>query len=406
MIKHDDLFKDTTMTFGEHLDELRVCLFKAVVGLAIGVAIGLYFGDRVVHVIQAPLEQALAVYYEDNGLKRYESWAAERAAHKPDPLPVPYTQEQLKALVKNEGLLFDIMLIDPQQAVAEAQQHMRNWDAAVQASAVGIAPTTADAATTKSSTAAPEAPIDSSEKLPEGSPAKGAKDEEPPLSPEAVQAGLEIRQRLTPIFVFHPVNEDARIRAKAMGITETFSIWLKASLVLGVVISSPWVFFQIWSFVAAGLYPHEKKYVYMFMPFSLGLFLAGAATAYWFVFAPVLNFLLSYNTSLHIDPEPRIGEWLGFVLLLPLGFGVSFQLPLVMLFLERIGIFSVRAYIDKWRIAVLVIFVISAVLTPADPYSILFMACPLTLLYFGGMLLCQYLPRAGGSGPLDEAPGR
>lgn len=391
MKPHEDLFKDTTMTFGEHLDELRVSLFKAVLGLAIGVGIGLFFGDRVVHFIQRPLENALAIYYEDNSLKLYDLWVSDRAEQDPN-LPVPYSKDEIKALVKSEGLLFDIVLIDPEQAMTEAQQRTRQLGAALQTSAVGVTPAAAPA----EKAAAPATESASSE---------SEKKEAEKLTPAAVEAGAAIRNRLTPVFTFHSVGEDSRIRAKAMGITETFSIWLKASIVLGVVISSPWVFFQIWSFVAAGLYPHEKKYVYMFMPFSLGLFLAGAATAYWFVFEPVLGFLLGYNASLHIDPEPRIGEWLGFVLLLPLGFGVSFQLPLVMLFLERIGIFTVRTYLDKWRIAVLVIFIISAVLTPADPYSILFMACPLTMLYFMGLLLCRYLPR-GTRGPLDEAPGR
>lgn len=391
MIKHDDLFKDTTMTFGEHLDELRVCLFKAVVGLAIGVAIGLYFGEYVVHFIQGPLEKALATYYADSSVDKYKAWAAQREA---DGKHVPYTQAEIETLVQKHGMLFEILSIDPYQVATEVQQRFPQLSAAAGASAVGVAntPSTVTPATTTPSTT---------------SPAEGAAaDESKPTSEAAETAKPPIFDRITPVFVFHKANEDPRIRAKAMSITESFSIWLKASLVLGVVISSPWVFFQIWSFVAAGLYPHEKKYVYTFMPFSLGLFLAGAATAYWFVFAPVLGFLLGYNASLHIDPEPRIGEWLGFVLLLPLGFGVSFQLPLVMLFLERIGIFSVRNYLDKWRIAVLVIFVLSAVLTPADPYSILFMAVPLTLLYFGGLLLCQYLPRSAGRGPLDEAPGR
>jgi sec-independent protein translocase protein TatC len=84
-----------------------------------------------------------------------------------------------------------------------------------------------------------------------------------------------------------------------------------------------------------------------------------------------------------------------------LGFGVSFQLPLVMLFLERIGIFDVPAYLEKWRVAILVIFVLSMVISPGgDPYSMLLMAIPLTFLYFGGILLCKYLPK--GRSPFDE----
>jgi sec-independent protein translocase protein TatC len=183
------------------------------------------------------------------------------------------------------------------------------------------------------------------------------------------------------------------VRTIALNAQEVFMIWMKAALVTGAVIASPWIFYQIWVFVAAGLYPHEKNYVYLYLPISIGLFLAGAALAFFFVFEPVLNFLFSFNKWMNIDPDPRIGEWLGFVLMLPLGFGVSFQLPLVMLFINRIGLVSTQMYIEKWRIAVLAIFVISMILTPADPISMLLMAVPLTILYFGGIGMCMWMPR-------------
>jgi sec-independent protein translocase protein TatC len=80
-------------------------------------------------------------------------------------------------------------------------------------------------------------------------------------------------------------------------------------------------------------------------------------------------------------------------MILPVGFGLGFQLPLVMLFLERIGVFTVRSYLKQWRIAVLVIFVLAAILTPPDAYSMLLLAFSLTFLYFGGILLCKVLPR-------------
>jgi len=84
---------------------------------------------------------------------------------------------------------------------------------------------------------------------------------------------------------------------------------------------------------------------------------------------------------------------MSFVLILPVGFGIGFQLPLVMLFLERIGVIDAGTYAAQWRLAVVVIFVVSAILTPADPYSLLFLAVPLCLLYFGGLMLCRLLPR-------------
>jgi len=94
-----------------------------------------------------------------------------------------------------------------------------------------------------------------------------------------------------------------------------------------------------------------------------------------------------------INPTPRISEWMSFVLMLPLGFGISFQLPLVMLFLERIGIFTVEVYLSKWRIAILVIAIISMFLTPSDPGSMLLMGVPLVILYFVGIAMCRYMPK-------------
>ncbi len=170
-------------------------------------------------------------------------------------------------------------------------------------------------------------------------------------------------------------------------------MFVKVALVLGFLVASPFIFFFVWEFVAAGLYPHEKGFVYTFLPFSLGLFLGGALFAYFVVLNYVLDWLFWFNEITSIAPEPRMNEWLGFVLVLPVGFGLSFQLPLVMFFLERIGVMTISGYILKWRLAVLVILVISMLLTPADPTSMILMAVPLIALYFGGILLCRLMPR-------------
>lgn len=332
MKQDEDLFADTTMTFGEHLDELRTALLKAVAGLAIGMLLGLLVGDKMVGLISKPLHDALVTYYQVGAVDKYPEL---RAEIEQQGFTLDYTPEQVNELVNEKGMIYEIRYVDERQIATKADK------------------------------AAAKAP------------------------PETAK-GVSLR----PVMLWHPVEQDDRTRLITLSASEAFSIWMKASLVIGVILSSPWVFYHVWTFVAAGLYPHEKRYVHVFLPFSLGLFLLGAATAYIFVFQPVLNFLLKFNHWLNLDPDPRMSEWLSFVLLLPLGFGASFQLPLVMLFLERIGIFEVSSYIKQWRMAVLVIFVLSAVLTPADPYSLLLMAVPLCFLYFGGIWLCRLMPRA------------
>jgi len=339
--RDEDLFADSTMTFGEHLEELRSCLFRAVIGLAIGFVLGLFVGNHVVTFIQEPLKDALTNYY----IQKSES---DIARHRDRLLEAGYTESDnpgsLEQLASKEGLVFREVLVNPRELLA----HLKK-----------VAP----------------------ERFPE--------------APDAGNdAGGEFSSKdLVPLHLWHPIAEDARIQTKSLNAHEAFVIWIKASLLVGALLSSPWVFYQVWMFVAAGLYPHEKQYIHVFLPFSLGLFFLGAAMAFFFVFEPVLTFLFSFNQMLGIDPDPRISEWLGFVLVLPLGFGISFQLPLVMLFLERIGIFDVEAYRSKWRMAILVIAVMSMMLTPADPTSMMLMLVPLTVLYFGGILLCKWMPR-------------
>jgi sec-independent protein translocase protein TatC len=195
--------------------------------------------------------------------------------------------------------------------------------------------------------------------------------------------------RLKPVRLWRKVST----KVETLNIQEGFMIWLKAALITGLVVGSPGIFWHIWHFVAAGLYPHERKYVYVFLPMSLGLFLAGVCLAFFVIFGLVIEFLLNANSSLGTDLSPRLNEYVSFALILPLGFGIAFQLPLVMVFLNRIGMFTTATYLKQWKIAVLVIAFLSMVLTPGgDIYSMAGMGLPLILLYFLGIALCKYLP--------------
>ena len=171
-------------------------------------------------------------------------------------------------------------------------------------------------------------------------------------------------------------------------VQEAFMTYLKVSLIASIVFASPWIFFQIWQFVAAGLYQHERKFVYIYGTMSLLLFIAGAAFCFYAVFPFVLEFLLGFNSNIGVTPQIRLSEWISFAVMLPLMFGISFQLPLVMRFLTAISIFDVAVYRSKRRLAILVIAFLSMVLTPADPFSMLLMMIPLILLYELGIVLC------------------
>jgi sec-independent protein translocase protein TatC len=179
---------------------------------------------------------------------------------------------------------------------------------------------------------------------------------------------------------------------------EPFMVWVKAGLILGAVFSSPMVLYHLWSFVAAGLHSHERRYVYIYLPVSVGLFVAGVVLAFFVVLHFVIAFLLEFNGSMDVAVEPRLTYYVNFVLLLPLGFGIAFQLPIVMLFLQRIGLFETQAYVDSWKIAILVIFVIAMIVTPADVTSMVALAVPLVFLYMLGIIMCLFIPRGRGLG--------
>ena len=314
----DDLFSDTTMSFGEHLEELRGVLVKSAIALGICFLIGLYFANKVVMQIQSPLKQALEEYALETA--RLEGEAGK--------IPKAQLKKQLEA-----RLLPDSVQIDAQDLLRNLQE---------------------------------KAPDLFTQKI---------------KLPDELQT-LKVRTWKT-----------AETSVKTLNAHEAFMIWMKAGFIFGFILASPWIFYFIWSFVAAGLYPHEKKYIHIYLPFSLALFISGAALAFLFVFEPVLSFLFSFNRAMEIDPDPRISEWMSFVLFLPLGFGLAFQLPLIMLFIQRLGIVTIETFISKWRIAVLIIFGLSMFLTPADPISMLMMAIPLCCLYVLGILLCKWMPR-------------
>ena len=452
----EDLFRESTMTFGEHLEELRQSLFRALLGLAVGVVIGLIFGNWVVMLIQRPLEKALTEHYIRLSQREVaQQIRALRAAG----VETPFTEEAASQFVVSKQVLAEEYLVSPRELVvqfASALQAMRKRWEEDQNAVVSLKkflesreplphdtnrlaqllrgfdvlesrwPAVLGEMAIKTSSGQPTGLLSTKEiaKLKEMVVSGGAISDEAReklvdalgrvssqiekgiatfhrehgnltslASVALLEPGRVDDSELMHVFLWRPAKEDPRVRARSLSAHEAFAIYMKASFLFGAIISSPWVFYQIWSFVAAGLYRHERRFVYIFLPFSLALFLAGAALAFVYVFEPVLTFLFQFNDWLGIQLEPRISEWLSFVLILPLGFGIGFQLPLVMLFLERIGIFTLQDYWSQWRIAVVVIFIIAAILTPPDPSSQLLMAIPLCLLYFGGMALCKFFPR-------------
>lgn len=363
----EDMFNDTRMSFGEHLEDLRIHLIRAGLGFVIGMLFALIFlGKPVLDIITKPVEQQLREYY-----KRTESQRIRKL------------REYIEEAKGLNGLQFSQLIdIRPLRAALQGDQGH------------DVAAPVVDAAKELLDDLGVDDVLDNA--LVDKNPWV-----EVPVRIGNPQAYLEALQKMKPYF--DPPT------MKTFTIIETVMVYFKVGLLTGLVLSSPWVFWQIWSFIAAGLYPNEKRLVHHYMPFSLLLFLSGVVLCEVFVIPKAIAALLWFNEWLGVDPELRLADWLDFAIMLPVVFGVSFQTPLVMMFFNKIGILDVTVYREKRRIAWFLMAVFAAVITPTpDPYNMCLLWVPMGLLYELGIILCEWQQRNspdsffGEEAPHDE----
>jgi sec-independent protein translocase protein TatC len=183
------------------------------------------------------------------------------------------------------------------------------------------------------------------------------------------------------------MGEEARMMSIAPA--EGFASYMKITFIAGLIITSPWVFYQLWMFIAAGLYPHERRYVQTTVPFSATLFVGGALFFLFVVAKITIRFLVFFNeTVLNVDSRFTFPNYISFVTLLMLVFGLAFQTPIAIFILNKTGLVSIKTFTKSRRYVILAVFVIGAVLTPPEPVSQITLAVPLYALFELGILLC------------------
>ena len=176
------------------------------------------------------------------------------------------------------------------------------------------------------------------------------------------------------------------------GVAEGFFTYMKVGFIAGFILASPFVLYQVWAFVAPGLYKNEKRYVVPFVFLGTFFFALGIIFGY-FVALPVgFQFLLSYAKDV-IKPLPSIREYLSFSVKFLLAFGLVFQFPVVLLLLARIGVVDAKMLVHQRKYAILLIFILAAVVTPPDIISQVLMALPLMGLYELSVLLVRLFGR-------------
>lgn len=184
--------------------------------------------------------------------------------------------------------------------------------------------------------------------------------------------------------MMHALPEGSKMIAT--GVITPFMVPMKVTMMLAVIISLPWVLYQAWAFVAPGLYTHEKRLVAPLVISSSLLFIAGVAFCYFFVFGTVFKFINEFAPK-SISVAPDIENYFDFVMTMCLAFGLTFEVPVVVVVLVRMGLVTVEKLKLIRPYVIVGAFVIAAVVTPPDIMSQLFLAVPLCLLYEVGILV-------------------
>jgi len=181
----------------------------------------------------------------------------------------------------------------------------------------------------------------------------------------------------------------------ATGVITPFLVPLKVGLMAAFLLALPYVLYQVWGFIAPGLYTHEKRLALPLVFGSTLLFLAGVAYCYFVVFNMVFHFIIQFAPK-SITPAPDIEAYLSFVLTMFAAFGITFEIPLIQVVLVRTGVVTVAKLKDIRSYVIVGAFVVAAIVTPPDVVSQLLLAIPMCLLYEGGILLAQLIDRFFG----------
>lgn len=162
-------------------------------------------------------------------------------------------------------------------------------------------------------------------------------------------------------------------------VTEGVSVFFRVSLTVGIILASPYVIAQLWIFIAAGLKPSERRVFYLLFPFAVALFITGVAFAYFIMLPVAVPFLIEF---LNIRATPTLDDYVQFVTTILIWVGISFEIPLIVFGLAKAKLINAKTLAQNWRIAIVLIAVLSAIITPTpDPINMGIVAAPLFLLY-------------------------
>ena len=303
---------DTTMSLGDHLEELRARLILAILGLLVGTVFCLFFGKQIISFIEGPYDRIMKGYAEEKVEEFQTPW------------------------VYLSDVFFSNMLraIESDPNAPEIDPNVVTYAHNIYADTVALL----------------------------------VKD------PNYVAAVAE-------------VHSSASGKLTVLAPADAFTGFMKISLIAGLIMSSPWVFYHLWMFVAAGLYTNERRYVRIAVPFSTALFVIGALF-FLLVVAPLsLKFFLGFGHYIGVSSNWTFEKYVSFVTMLMLVFGLGFQTPIAIFVLNRTGLVSIAALKNSRKYVIVGMFALAAVATPPDVISQITLAIPLYALFELGILL-------------------
>jgi len=316
------------MSFLEHLDELRRRLIHSFIFVFLAASISWFFADRIYNFLAVPVERALA--------------EAQR------------TQVPIAGQIGNETITSIATLKENDAGRYVFAQETKLGTSLIPAGASVMARVVKDSQG--------KLGLFTDEALYSGA--------------TVIPKGVRLPTDLAANDAYSGVN-DKLIVTSAL---EPFSLYVKVSLYAAVCVSVPFLLWQIWAFVSPGLYPHERAYVTPFIALSSISFVIGAAFAYYVIFPPAAKYLLGLGSDFRL--LLKADDYFDFIIIVMLGMGVVFQMPAITYVLARIGLITARLMIRVWKMALIVILIAAAVLSPTnDIPNMLLFAAPMLVLY-------------------------
>lgn len=184
-----------------------------------------------------------------------------------------------------------------------------------------------------------------------------------------------------PVILYLQNSEQAHLTMNAFRISDPFNVFLQFAFIIGIVLISPVILYQLWAFISPGLHEQERKITLSYIPLAVILFLLGIAFSYFILFPFVLRFMTNLSHSLNINNVIGINEYFNFLIQITIPFGILFQMPILVMFLTRLGIITPKVLKDIRKYAYFILIVIAGIITPPELISQLMVTVPLIILY-------------------------